>query len=85
MAPIWAKAAQHYDGEGLERGTDSYSYRRLLSRIQNIPRIRRRLAALLVSVATGATWPKVRKQAVLSSGNRQATAIDVKCDRCGED
>eukprot|EP00959_Pyramimonas_sp_CCMP1952_P235770 4926972-Pyramimonas_sp.AAC.1 len=45
----------------------------------------RRLAALLLSVATGATWPKARNQAVLSSASRQAIGDDDECDRCSEE
>eukprot|EP00959_Pyramimonas_sp_CCMP1952_P224281 4689659-Pyramimonas_sp.AAC.1 len=61
MAPFWLGAEQHFDGEGLRYGTDSFSYRRLLAHLAQVRPAGKRLAGIMLSVAIGGSWTKARK------------------------
>ena len=75
QSSLWAQAAVHFEGAGMERGVCNFSYRRLLRHLEQAPE-GRRLAGMLLSVAVGAAWPRTRRQ------TRTKQIISEICVRC---
>eukprot|EP00959_Pyramimonas_sp_CCMP1952_P362252 7586777-Pyramimonas_sp.AAC.1 len=75
---VWATAAKHYCGAGVEDGVDCRPFRELLNHISCLDN-GKRMAEILVMIAAGGCWPNDRKKAEFKRHARTA-----ECDRCGE-
>jgi hypothetical protein len=75
-AMAWAKASQHHNGTGLERGADLSVAKRHVMVLRKLGRLSQ--ASLLVTITAGGIWSQVRK--------RQAGMedIDTLCPWCKE-
>ena len=76
---LWTQAAQHEQGEGLQRGVDLYATRLHLARLRK--RGQHKEAYFLMACLTGALWPLQRQHDCPRSGE---TPIDPTCKRCEE-
>ena len=76
---LWTQAAQHEQGEGLQRGVDLCATRLHLARLRK--RGQHKEANFLMACLTGALWPLQRQHDCPRSGE---TPIDPTCKRCEE-
>ena len=76
---LWTQAAQHEQGEGLQRGVDLHATRLHLARLRK--RGQHKESHFLMACLTGALWPLQRQHDRPRSGE---TPIDPTCKRCEE-
>ena len=82
---LWSRAAQHYNGKGLEGGADAYGLRLHVSKLRK--QGRHDYAGALVNVATAAAWTRQRiadlPSQALKLSDADAFEAAITCKRCG--
>ena len=79
---LWSRAANHYNGQGLENGADMYGLRLHVKKLRK--QGKHDIAGALVSVATTAAWTRQRIADLPKSEDAVCDPDAVTCKRCGK-